>query len=173
MIRKCADLIERGKFFSLTDCRLLSVVRTLKNHLTLVLCWGFGTAIGQVVTLQCAGTAHFPQVSIGSAVPPGTSMSYSGTVNIDPGKGVFSGDLFSATAIAGFPIWEVEITEFKPNQLLGKKTFTTRNGATHALNVSIDRNTGKLAFYEFPLDGRASFTGFLLTADCKVARPLF
>lgn len=100
-------------------------------------------------------------------------MSYSGTVTIDSARGVFSGDLFSATAIAGFPMYEVEITEVKPNLLAGKKAFTARNGDLHALNVSVDRNTGKLALFEFPEGGKTSFTGFLLTADCKVARPLF
>lgn len=145
----------------------------LIRSITVILALACVSAFAQVTTLQCSGTAHFPQVLPGSVIPAGTSMAYSGTVTIDSTKGVFSGDLFSATAIAGFPMHEVEITEVKTNDIGGKRGFTSRSGAAHALNVSIDRNTGKLALYEFPEGGRTAFSGFSLMADCRVARPLF
>lgn len=134
--------------------------------------WG-GVAIAQVTTLQCNGTAYYPEVATGSGIRSGSSVGYSGTLTIDTAKGVFSGELFIATALAGFPSYEVEITEVKPNYFGGKKLFRARGGAVHALNVSVDRTTGKVVLFEFPEGGTSSFTGFSLNADCKVARPLF
>lgn len=130
-------------------------------------------ARAQVTTLQCNGTAYYPQAATGSRIPPASSVGFSGTFVIDTAKGVFSGDLLSSTAIAGFPMHEVEITEVKASSVGGKKTFMASSGAFHALHVWVDRNTGKVVLFEFPEGGRSAFTGFSLNADCKVARPLF